>query len=375
MNIYLDNAATTPLLSEVIDIMYETSKTTFGNPSSIHSFGRKAKSKIEKTRKLIAKYINADSSEIIFTSCGTESNNMVLKISIDKHNIRHLIISEIEHPCVLNTALELEKLGKIKLHIISVDNKARIQLNDLENVLQNIKGNKLVSLMHANNEIGTMMNLKKIGEICKNHNALLHSDTVQTIAHFPIDVKDININFLAGSAHKFHGPKGVGFIFMRKDSKLDAFIHGGGQEKKYRSGTENLISIVGLGKALELAYENMEQRKQHILEIKNYLKKRLEEEIEGIAFNGHLINSLYTVLSVSFPKRFTSDMFLFSLDIEGIACSGGSACSSGAQKASYVLQAIKHPKDRQTIRFSFSHFNTKQEIDYLIEVLKKIDSK
>lgn len=372
MNVYFDNAATTPLCIEVIDVMYDTSKTIFGNPSSIHSFGRKAKSKIEKTRKTIAKYLNCSPLEIVFTSCGTESNNMVLKSSIDSFDIKHLIISEIEHSCVLNTAKDIELKKNIELHIISVDEKGRINLNELDEVLKNCTGNKLVSLMHANNEIGTMLDLKKAGNICKKHDAFFHSDTVQTMAHFPFDVKELNVNYISGSAHKFHGPKGVGFLYMRKDSKLDAFIHGGGQERNYRSGTENLISIVALGKAFELAHENMKNRKKYILGLKQYLKTRLENEIEGIEFNGDLENSLYTVLSVSFPERFTSDMFLFNLDIEGIACSGGSACSSGAQKASYVLQAIKHPKERQTIRFSFSHFNSKEEIDFLIGVLKKL---
>lgn len=371
MNVYFDNAATTPLCEEVIEVMYETSKTTFGNPSSIHSFGRKARSKIEKTRKLIAKHLNASPLEIIFTSCGTESNNMVLTTSIERFDIKHLIISEIEHSCVLNTAKEIIKSKNINLHIISVDEKGRINLVELQEVLKNNEGEKLVSLMHANNEIGTMIDLKKVGEICKNHNAYFHSDTVQSMAHFSFDAQDLNVNFISGSAHKFHGPKGVGFLYMRKDSKLEALMHGGGQERNYRSGTENLISIVGLGKAFELAQENMQSRKEHIIEIKNYLKTQLEQNIEEIKFNGDLENSLYTVLSVSFPPRFTSDMFLFNLDIEGIACSGGSACSSGAQKASYVLQAINHPKDRQTIRFSFSHFNNKGEVDYLINILKK----
>ncbi len=373
MNIYFDNAATTPLIPEVIEVMYETSKNVFGNPSSIHSFGRKSRAKIEKARKTIAKHLNASPLEIVFTSCGTESNNMILKTAVEKFQIQHLIISEIEHKCILETAKRIDANSNINLHIISVDEKGCIDLIELEKILAEQKGNKLVSLMHANNEIGTMIDLTKVGFICKKYNALFHSDTVQTMAHFPIDVKEMNLNFLAGSAHKFHGPKGVGFLYMKTDTKLEAYIHGGGQERSYRSGTENLISIVGMEKAFEMAIENMDSRKKHILDIKTYLKEKLKENIEDIQFNGDEENSLYTVLSVSFPPKYTSDMFLFNLDIEGIACSGGSACSSGAAKASYVLKAINQDEKRQTIRFSFSHFNTKEEVDYLIAVLRKIE--
>jgi cysteine desulfurase len=372
MNIYFDNAATTPLDHEVIELMYETSKNIFGNPSSIHSFGRKSRAEIEKSRKTIAKYLNASPLDIVFTSCGTESNNMILNCSIKRYDIQHLIISEFEHKCVLDTAKVIAEKFAIQLHTISVNEKGNVNLAELEVVLSKLEGNKLVSIMHANNEIGTMIDLKQVGDICKKYDAKFHSDTVQTMAHFPIDVKAINVNYLSGSAHKFHGPKGVGFVYMRGDSNLDAFINGGGQERSYRSGTENLISIVAIGKAFELANVNMESRKDHITEIKDYLEKRLIEEIEGISFNGDPENSLFTVLSCSFPPRYTSDMFLFNLDLSGIACSGGSACSSGAQKASHVLKAINHPEDRQTIRFSFSHFNTKKEVDYLIEVLKKM---
>ncbi len=372
MKIYFDNAATTPLDQEVIDLMYETSKNVFGNPSSIHSFGRKAKAAIERSRKIIAKYLNASPLDIVFTSCGTESNNMVLNMAVKKYDIQHLIISEFEHNCILNTAEAIAENQGIKLHIVSVNEKGNVNLLELDELLSQLDGNKLVSIMHANNEIGTMVDLKQVGEICKKNAAMFHSDSVQTMAHFPLDVKCLNINYLAGSAHKFHGPKGVAFVYMRSDSRLEAFINGGGQERSYRSGTENLISIVAMGKAFELAHKNMESRKNHIIEIKNYLQKRLLAEIEGIQFNGDPESCLYTVLSTSFPPRFTSDMFLFNLDLSGVACSGGSACASGAQKASYVLQAINHPEDRQTIRFSFSHLNTKKEVDYLIEVLKNM---
>lgn len=372
MNIYFDNAATTPLDTEVIELMYETSKNIFGNPSSIHSFGRKARAEIEKTRKTIAKYLNASPLDIVFTSCGTESNNMILNMSLKRYHIQHLIVSSFEHNCILNTAEFIAKNTDVQLHIVSVDEQGIVNIKELEELLSTLEGNKLVSIMHGNNEIGSMIDLKQVGDICKRFDAMFHSDSVQTMAHFPIDVKAINVNYLAGSAHKFHGPKGVGFVYMRSDSKLDAFINGGGQERAYRSGTENLISIVALGKAFELANINMDSRRKHIEEIKNYLQEKLIAEIEGITFNGDPANCLYTVLSASFPPRYTSDMFLFNLDLSGIACSGGSACASGAQKASHVLQAINHPEDRQTIRFSFSHLNTKKEVDYLIEVLKKL---
>ena len=371
MNIYFDNAASTPLESEVIEVMYETSKNIFGNPSASHSFGRKSKAAIEKARKTIAKYLNCSPLEIIFTSGGTESNNMVLQTAINKYDIKNIIISEIEHKCVLNTAKEIAKLKNIQLHILKVNNLGQISFSELESILIKCEGKKLVSLMHSNNEIGTLLDLEKTLTICNKNNAFFHSDTVQTMAHYTFDLKSLGIHFVSGSAHKFHGPKGVGFLYMKQDSKLEPLIFGGGQERSYRSGTENLVSIVGLEKAFELAHMNMKERKAHILEIKNYLKNRLIEEIDDITFNGDQENSLYTILSVSFPQKFVSDMFMFNLDIKGIACSGGSACASGASTGSYVLEAIDQPINRQTLRFSFSHNNTKKEVDYLIKVLKE----
>lgn len=370
MNVYLDNAATTPLEKEVIASMYQNSINLFGNPSSTHSFGRKAKAAIEKARKTIAKYLNASPLDIIFTSCGTESNNMVLKMATETFDLKHIIISEAEHKCVLNTAHAIEETTAVKLHILKVNTFGLIDLQELNMLLEKLSGKTLVSIMHANNEIGSMIDIHKIGEICKKHDALFHSDTVQTIAHYPFDVQETNIDFLSGSAHKFHGPKGVGFLYMKQKSKLKAFINGGGQERNYRSGTENLLSILAMEKALELAVQNMETRKAHILDLKAYFKQKLENEIEDVQFNGDPNSSLYTVLSVSLPARFNQEMFVFNLDLKGIAVSSGSACASGANSGSHVMNAINHPLDRKTIRFSFSHHNTKAEIDYVMEVLK-----
>lgn len=373
MNVYFDNAATTPLHNEVIALMHQTAINMFGNPSSSHSFGRKSRAAIEQARKTIAKYLNASPLEIIFTSCGTESNNMVLKMSIQKHNIKHIVISEIEHKCVLNTAEEICNKQDVELHILKVNKLGHLKINDLSSLLERLEGKMLVSIMHANNEIGTIADIKKIASICKVNNALFHSDTVQTIAHYPFDVKDIEVDFISGSAHKFHGPKGVGFLYMKQNVKVDALIQGGGQERNLRSGTENLLSIIAMEKALQVSIENMQTWRTQIEDLKKYFKTQLTAEIDGISFNGDQENCLYTVLSVSFPERFHTDMFLFNLDIKGIAVSGGSACSSGANKGSHVISAIGIPENRQSIRFSFSHYNTKKEVDYVIEILKSLE--
>lgn len=370
MNIYLDNAATTPLEKEVIELMYQNSINLFGNPSSTHSFGRKAKAAIEKARNSIAKYLNASPLDIVFTSCGTESNNMVLKMATETFDLKHIIVSEAEHKCVLNTAQEIADKTAVQVHVLKVNQFGVIDLKALAALLESLEGKTLVSIMHANNETGSIVDIAKIGEICKQHEALFHSDTVQTIAHYPFDVQTLAIDFLSGSAHKFHGPKGVGFLYMKQKTKLKALINGGGQERNYRSGTENLLSILAMEKALEISVSNMEAWKNHILELKNYFITRLENEIADIAFNGDLNNSLYTVLSVSFPSHYNKEMFLFHLDLKGIAVSGGSACTSGANTGSHVMTAINHPLDRKAVRFSFSHYNTKAEIDYVMEVLK-----
>lgn len=371
MKVYLDSAASTQLHPDVLNEMLPYFTENFGNPSSTHSFGRKTKAALEQARKIIAQAINASPLEIIFTSCGTESNNMALKSAVANFNVQHIITSPVEHKCVFNTCLDIAT-NSVKLHYVKVDSNGNIDLNHLEELLQKLEGKKLVTLIHANNEIGTILDIEKAGEICRKYDALFHTDTVQTICHYPIDVQKVNVHYLSGSAHKFHGPKGIGFLFVRKDSKISPQIHGGGQERGFRSGTENVAGIVGMAKALEIANKNLEKDKTYILGLRKYFAEKLKEKIEDIRFNGDFENGLFTVLSVSFPPSFNSDMLLFSLDIAGIAASGGSACSSGASTGSHVLDAIGHSTERKTIRFSFSHFNTFEEIDYTIEQLLKL---
>lgn len=373
MNIYLDNAATTAIAPEVIELIHKSAKEYWGNPSSTHSYGRKVKAQIEQVRKIIAQSLNASPLEIVFTSCGTESNNMVLKMAVETLDVQHIITTNFEHKCVLKTSERLAKAGKVKWHQLAVDKLGYISLIDLEKTLQSIgKEKTLVSIMHANNEIGTLQDIEAIGNICEKYEAYFHSDTVQTYAHYPIDVEQAKIDFLAGSAHKFHGPKGVGFLYMRKDVKLSPLIDGGGQERGFRSGTENILGVLGMGKAIELAFEQIDNHQKHIVELKKYFKEQLELHIEGIAFNGDVEKGLYRVLSVSFPEKYNSDMFLFQLDMKGIAVSGGSACASGAQRASHVMQAIGHNPNRPSVRFSFAQHNTKAEIDIVVQVLKEM---
>lgn len=375
MSIYLDNAATTAVASEVIEVMYQNAKELNGNPSSTHSYGRKIKAKIEQVRKQLAQSLNASPLEIVFTSCGTESNNMVLKMAVETLGVQHIITTNFEHKCVLKTSERLAKAGKVKWHQLAVDKLGYISLIDLEKTLQSIgKEKALVSIMHANNEIGTLQDIEAIGNICEKYEAYFHSDTVQTYAHYPIDVEQAKIDFLAGSAHKFHGPKGVGFLYINKKNKLNPLIFGGSQERGNRGGTENLYGIIGLGKAMELAYKNIEEHKQKIQKLKSYMKEELLKIDNNITFNGEedLSKSLYTVLSVCFPDDGKSGMLLFSLDINGIAASGGSACSSGSNKGSHVISALKKEKPCQTVRFSFGRYTTKNEIDYTINKLKEI---
>ena len=373
MRVYLDNAATTPISKEVIELMAETMKETFGNPSSIHREGRTARSLIEKARKSVANCINASIGEIFFTSGGTESNNMALKCAVRDLGIKRIITSKTEHHCILHTVENLVASNGINLVFVEVDDKGNPDYEHLENLLQERGQKTLVSFMHANNEIGTLTDIDRVSQLCQEYEALFHSDTVQTIGHFPIDVGQTKINFLAGAAHKFHGPKGVGFIYINSESMLKPYIDGGSQERNMRGGTENIYGIIGLAKALDLAAANMEERQAHIESIRQYLKNRLTDTFEDIQFNGNQDeNYLYTILSTSFPPSPKSDLLLLNLDIAGISASGGSACSSGAERGSHVLESIQSPIDRKTIRFSFSHYNTKAEIDFLIEKLKSV---
>ncbi len=371
MKVYFDNAATTPISPEVIQAMLPYLENFHGNPSSIHAAGRKVRAAIEQSRKTVANCFNASIGEIFFTSGGTESSNMALRGAVRDFGVRRFISSQIEHPCVLKTLEQLCKEFDLPLDLVKVDHLGRPDFEDLERLLAIDKGKTLVSLMHANNELGTMLDLDRFAEICQQHGAFCHSDTVQTIGHFPIDVSKTKLNFLSGSAHKFHGPKGVGFIYINMDTPIKPLLEGGAQERNMRSGTENVYGIVGLAQALKMAVGDMDDRREHIEMLKAYMKNALLDNFEDIQFNGDQNGpALYTVLSVSFPKSAKSEMLVMNLDIAGICASGGSACSSGAETQSHVMQAIKADPDRKTIRFSFSHYNTKAEVDFVIGKLK-----
>lgn len=372
MKIYLDNAATTPIDPRVADEMMEVIRHCYGNPSSIHAHGREARNLIEKSRKKVASLLNAAPSEIFFTSGGTEADNMAIRCSVEDLGIRHIISSPIEHHAVSHTVEELAHKGKIKLSLLQPDSEGHIRLEELRQLLAD-NGPSLVSLMHANNEIGTMIPIAEVGAICEEYKALFHSDTVQTMAHYPFDVQKIKAHFLTCSAHKFHGPKGIGFLYINSSVRIHPYITGGAQERNMRAGTENIYGIVGLAKALEIACEHMDEHQHHIGGLKAYMKRRLMEEMEDIRFNGDVsTDSLYTVLNVSFPPTPDSEMFLMKLDIMGISASGGSACSSGSNVGSHVLAALQVPEGRPNVRFSFSRYNTREEVDYIVEVLKKM---
>lgn len=371
MRVYLDNAATTPISPEVIDTMTEMMREQYGNPSSIHADGRKVRAAIEKARKVVANCIGASIGEIFFTSGGTEANNMALKCAVRDLGVKRIITSPTEHHCVLHAVERLEKTNGTQVEMVNVGPCGTIDYEHLENLLQSSSEKTLVTLMHANNEIGILSNMSKVSALCEEYGALYHSDTVQTVGHFPMDVNTNKISFLSGAAHKFHGPKGVGFIYINGDNMIQPFIDGGAQERNMRGGTENVYGIVGLARALEMATKEMDERVTHITAIRNYLAEQLKANFEDLHFNTDLSKpTLYTVLSVAFPPSPKSDLLLLSLDIAGISASGGSACSSGAEKGSHVISAIEGDATRKTIRFSFSHYNTKEEIDFVIEKLK-----
>ena len=365
--VYLDNAATTPLHPEVLEAMMPYLTDHFGNASAIHAFGREARAAIERVRKIVAQSLNASTGEVFFTSGGTESSNMVLKGAVDHLGVQRIITSPIEHHCVLHTVGHLEDAGKVRVEIIHVDALGRFDLPHIEELLKANSIKTLVSLMHGNNEIGTVADIDAIAELCKKYGALFHSDTVQTIAHFPIDVQ-IGVNFITGSAHKFHGPKGCGFVYISGDAMIPPYLHGGSQERNMRAGTENVHGIVGLGKAVELAVSNMDEDRAHIEALRSRMIEGLRRAIPEVQFNGDVDGHyLYTILSVSLPPAEFSDMILYNLDMAGIAASSGSACSSGSNMESHVLSAIGADTTRPSIRFSFSKFNTDEEIDYAVE--------
>lgn len=372
MNVYLDNAATTPLDPEVIKEMNFYMVEGFGNPSSTHGYGRKTRAAIELARRRVAEHINAEPGEIIFTSGGTEADNMAILCSVKDLGIKHAITSKIEHHAVLHPLEDLAEKGEIKLSYVETDELGRVKLDSLENILANNE-RTFVSLMHANNELGNLLPLKQVGEICAKYDAVLHSDTVQTIAHYPLDVKELGVHFITCAGHKFHGPKGVGFLYVNNEISVHPMIQGGGQERNLRAGTENVYGIMGLAKALDIAYDDLDEHRAYIGGLKDYMIKRLREEFPDVMFNGDAEGDcLYTVLSVCLPKTDKAEMMLFNLDIEGIATSGGSACSSGSDIGSHVLAELNVPEDRPVCRFSFSKFNTTQELEYTIEKLKSI---
>ncbi len=372
MKVYFDNAATTPMNLEVVDLMANMMREDYGNPSSIHAQGRLVRTKIEEARKKIALLINCAPGEIFFTSGGTEADNMAIRKSVSDLGVKHIISSAIEHHAVSHTIEDLEKAGLIESHMLNIHPNGQIDTQHLEELLKT-HSNVLVCLMHANNEIGSMIDIDHVAQLCKANNALFQCDTVQTMGHYAFDLSKTYISFLAASAHKFNGPKGVGFIYINHETKITPYLTGGSQERNMRGGTENVYGIVGLAKALEISYTNLEADKLRIDILRKYMAEELTKTIPGILFNGDLDGrSLYTVLNVNFPPSPISEMILFKLDIAGIAASGGSACTSGTDVGSHVLTALKVDPNRPSVRFSFGIQNTKEEVDYVVGKLKEM---
>ena len=372
--IYLDNAATTPLREEVKIRMMELLDGPHGNASSTHQFGRKSKIVVEEARKFVAKSLNCTGNEIVFTSGGTEADNTALHCAVRDLGVKRIVTSPVEHHAVLHTAEALAKNYHIRLEFVDLKESGEVDLDHLEELLKEDVPT-LVSLMHGNNEVGNLLDLKTVGSLCRKHNAYFHTDTVQTIGHYELDLKELDIDFLAASAHKFYGPKGTGFLYINHRIKIWPFVEGGAQERNMRGGTENILGIGGMHKALQLSLEKREEENEHILDLKKYMVEKLRNEIEGVEFNGQSVdfeNSLFSVLSARFPSFPKENMHLFTLDMEGIAVSGGSACTSGSQQGSHVIRAIHPDNECPVIRFSFGKDNTHEEIDYVVEVLKKI---
>ncbi len=371
--IYFDNAATTALDAEVLNEMMPFLTQKFGNPSSIYSYGRETKIAIETARKKVAKILNAHPAEIFFTSGGTESSNTAIQSAVRDLGCKHIISSSIEHHAVTHTVEHLDNADVVKVSYVKLLPNGHVDLEDLEKLLAASEEKTLVSLMHANNEIGNILDIFEVGELCKLYNAIFHSDTVQTVGHFPFDLRNTPVHFVTGAAHKFHGPKGVGILYINENVRIKPFIHGGGQERNMRAGTENVYGIVGFGKALEMATTNYETDSAYIGTLKYYMHEQLKKHIPAVAFNGDVLgNSLYTVLSASFPKTEKSEMILFNLDINHICASGGSACTSGAEQGSHVIRAINNNPNQVTVRFSFSKHNTKEEVDIVVGKLKEL---
>ncbi len=371
--IYFDNAATTSLDAEVLAAMMPYLTEKFGNPSSIYSYGRETRMAIETARKSVAKILNAHPSEIFFTSGGTESSNTAINAAVRDLGCKHIITSPIEHHATLHTVENLQRSGEARLSFVKLLPDGHIDLADLEQLLRGSAEKSLVTLMHANNEIGNILDMDAVGALCRKYNAVFHSDTVQTVGHFPFDLKNTPVDFITGSAHKFHGPKGTGILYINENIKIKPFVHGGGQERNMRAGTENIYGIVGFAKALELATANHLADREKIGGLKKYMAVALEKNIPGVSFNGDVNGkSLYTVLSASFPASERSEMLLFNLDIHNICASGGSACTSGADAGSHVIRALKNKAEQVTVRFSFSKYNTEKEVDEVVETLKEL---
>ncbi|GAB3650955.1 cysteine desulfurase family protein [Echinicola sediminis] len=377
MKVYLDNAATTALDEKVLEAMLPYMTGHYGNPSSVHSHGREVRTAIERSRKKVAELLNASPGEIFFTSGGTEADNTALVCAIESFGIKHALTSSLEHHAVLHTLQECEKRGYIKLDYVQIDSRGRIDQEQLTKWVEK-HPKSLVSIMHANNEIGNINDIAAIGEICKENEVFFHSDTVQTMGHYIHDLKTLPVDAIVAGGHKFHGPKGSGFLYLNKKNKIRPFIYGGAQERSMRGGTENVYGIVGIAKALELAYAEMAEHQKFVERLKSRFIEKLKEAVPGVEFNGlsaDMDQSLYTVLNVSLPpSEENSGMLLFNLDLAGISASGGSACSSGATVGSHVLRALNVQAERDSVRFSFSRFNTQEEVDYTIEKLKELYS-
>ena len=367
MKVYLDNAATTPLAPEVFDAIAPILKSNFGNPSSSHFIGRTARALIETSRRSIASHLNCHTSEIIFTSGGTEADNMALLCAVKELGVKRIITSRLEHHAVGHTVENICTEFDVELEYVKHCKKGNIDLDNLEVLLTDSK-KTLVSLMHANNEIATLIPLKEVSEICRKYEAFFHSDTVQTMGHYSFDLNELDIDFLTCAAHKFHGPKGIGFLYSNMKTQMIPMIHGGSQERGYRGGTENIYGIVGLATAMDLAYSDLAEHQRHVQGLKDYMIQELQKYFSDVYFHGEIAKekSLYTILNVCFPATEKASMLLFTLDLKGIAASGGSACSSGATKGSHVLDGIQADMNRPNVRFSFSRYTTKEEIDYAI---------
>ncbi|MBA2251018.1 MAG: cysteine desulfurase [Chitinophagaceae bacterium] len=371
--IYFDNAATTSLDPEVLEAMMPYLTEKFGNPSSIYSYGRETRMAIENARKSVAKILNAKTGEIFFTSGGTESSNTAINAAVKDLGCKRIVTSPIEHHATLHSVENFKRSGEVEISFVKILPDGHVDMDDLEQILTSSKEKCLVTLMHANNEIGNLLDIDRVGALCKKYNAVFHSDTVQTIGHFPFDLRNTPVDFISAAAHKFHGPKGSGILFINENIKIRPFLQGGGQERNMRAGTENLYGIVGFAKALEIATANFEKDSANIRSIKQYMMEQIKKYFPGASFNGDpLGKSLYTLLSISFPKSERSEMLLFNLDINNICASGGSACTSGADAGSHVIKAINNDREKVTVRFSFCKENTKDEVDVVIEKLKEL---